>query len=84
MGYKEITLKLPTDFTDKLLRKKIRKDLNITDFSFQIAHKSLDARNKKKIHWLLRVTVISDELKGERPSLAPSLEIPVSKRKEIS
>ncbi|MBL7032477.1 MAG: FAD-dependent monooxygenase [Nitrospira sp.] len=82
MGYKEITLKLPTDYSDKLLKKKIRKDLQISDFSFQVTHKSLDARNKKKIHWLLRVSVISDELKGERPALAPSLEIPVGKRKE--
>ena len=82
MGYQEITLKLPTDFTDKLLRKKIRKDLNITDFSFQIAHKSIDARNKKKIHWLLYVSVISDELKGDRPARAPSLEIIAGKRKE--
>ncbi|GBE40623.1 D-amino acid dehydrogenase small subunit [bacterium BMS3Bbin09] len=82
MGYQEITLKLPTDYTDKLLKKKIRKDLDITDFSIQIAHKSLDARNKKKIHWLLRATVISDELKDERPAPAPSLDIPVGKRKE--
>ena len=82
MGYQEITIKLPTDYSDKLLRKKIRKDLNITDFSFQVTHKSLDARNKKKIHWLLRVTAMSDELKGERAAPAPALEIPVRKRKE--
>jgi NADPH-dependent 2,4-dienoyl-CoA reductase/sulfur reductase-like enzyme len=82
MGYQEITLKLPTDFTDKLLKKKIRKDLNIIDFSFQITHQSLDARNKKKIHWLLKVAVISDELKDARPASAPSLEIPCGKRKE--
>lgn len=82
MGYHEITLKLPTDYVDELLREEIEKELKISNFSFQIAHKSLDARNKRKIHWHLCVSVISDELKGNRPARAPSLEISAGKRKE--
>ena len=82
MGYHEITLKLPTDYVDELLREEIEKELKISNFSFQIENKSLDARKKKNIHWLLRVSVISDELKGDRPARAPSLEIAAGKRKE--
>ena len=82
MGYYEITLKLPTDYVDGLLREEIEKELKISNFSFQIENKSFDARNKSKIHWLLRVSVISDELNGDRPAQAPSLEISAGKRKE--
>lgn len=82
MGYHEISLKLPTDYVDGLLREEIEKELKISNFSFQIENKSFDARNKSNIHWLLRVSVISDELNGDRPAQAPSLEISAGKRKE--
>ncbi len=78
MGYHEISLKMPTDYSDELLKEAIAKELKscssslcklfeLSDSSkfsdnrlqFQILHKSLDARKKSDIHWLLRVGVTS-------------------------
>ena len=50
MAYKEISLQLPTDYSEEELREKIKKTLSIKSFTYQIANKSLDARNKNKIH----------------------------------
>ena len=62
MGYKQITLKLPTDFTPELLEKKIGKELNIKDFTYLIENKSLDARKRSNIHWVVKVAVSSKEI----------------------
>jgi hypothetical protein len=80
MGYKEITLHLPTGFEDKELKKKIEKALGISDFSYQIETKSLDARKKSNIHWLVRVTVISGEIPGPDLNPPPPVDIPFRKR----
>jgi uncharacterized protein len=82
MGYKSITLKLPTSFHDGELRKKIANQLKIRNFSFQIENKSLDARNKSNIHWLLTIAVHSDEIKGGEDIAYVPLEIPLKDRKE--
>ena len=82
MGYKEITLKLPTDYTEDQLKRGISNILNIRNFSHQMESKSLDARNKDNIYWLIRVAVSSEELKGTSHPVIPSLEIPYQKRKE--
>ena len=63
MGFKTISLKLPTDFTTDQLRSKISRELHIRNFSFHIENKSLDARNKANIHWLVQVVVSSPEIK---------------------
>jgi len=47
MGYKHISLKMPTEYDGNLLRKKIKKYINTNDFTYTIENKSLDARNKK-------------------------------------
>lgn len=81
MGYKQISLKMPTGFDDNRLRKKIEFLFDIKDFEFKIENKSLDARNKSNINWQLKVLVISDAFTTEsNPS--PSLHIPYSKREE--
>lgn len=80
MGYKEILVKLPTDFTTEHLKKKISKELGIKDFTFQIENKSLDARKKSNIHWVVKIAVTSDELKGSKPDQIPELEIQYKKR----
>ena len=68
MGYCEIELKLPTDHDEIQLKRKIQKELNLTNFNHFISRKSLDARNKRKIHWLIRAGVESNELStGEKP-----------------
>jgi uncharacterized FAD-dependent dehydrogenase len=81
MGFKIITVKLPTDYNEEQLNKKIGKQLRIKNFSYQLENKSLDARNKNYIHWMIRVIVNSAELKGELPE-KPSLSIPNQKRKQ--
>lgn len=80
MGFREITLQLPTDYTDSALKAVIGRQLGIREFSWQIDSKSLDARKKANIHWLLRVGVLSDELQGGEPFFYPSLEIPSKAR----
>lgn len=82
MGYKEISLKLPTDYTEEQLKKNIKHNLQINDFSYRITNKSLDARQKRSIHWLVRVFVTSDELKGDNPQSPELINIPYKKRKE--
>ena len=47
MGYREISLKLPTDYNEDELRKGIGKELGIQEFSYQIENKSLDARKRE-------------------------------------
>ncbi|MFZ5430269.1 MAG: FAD-dependent protein [Bacteroidota bacterium] len=76
MGYKEIDLKLPTDFDDQFLRNKIGKELRIKNFRFRILNKSLDARKSSFIHWQTRVGVVSDEIKGGIQDKEPELVIP--------
>lgn len=79
MGYKTISLKLPTDFSSELLRSKISAELHIRDFTFHIENKSLDARNKANIHWLIQVVVSSPEIKKGEEINQESLKIPFKK-----
>ncbi len=82
MGYKEITLKLPTGYTDNQLKKQIKKELGISDFSYQIENKSLDARKKTNIFWLIKIAVVSDEILGPDLNPPPSIDITFRKRDE--
>jgi uncharacterized protein len=82
MGYKEISFKMPPDYTEDQLTRRIGKALNIRTFSHQIESKSLDARKKNNIHWLIQAAVSSEELEGSPPAAIPPLEIPYQKRKE--
>ena len=80
MAYKEISVQLPTDYSEGVLKETIKRQLGIKHFTYQIENKSLDARNKNKIHWLIRVGVFSDELKGNNVEILPSLKIDFKKR----
>ena len=82
MGQRFIVLKMPTNYSDGELKLKISKKMRIGEFSFQIDHKSLDARNKRNIHWLLKVLVQSDEIKEKLPISEGPLQIPFKKRNE--
>jgi uncharacterized protein len=82
MGYKEIDLKLPTDFDDQLLRDRIKKELRLSNFTFRILNKSLDARKSSFIHWLTRVAVVSDEINGGIAENEPELVISHRKRQQ--
>lgn len=82
MGFKYISLKLPTNYSDEQLRERIAGDLRIRDFSFQIENKSLDARKKSHIFWQMKVGVTSPELKGGEKPQVEKLVIPHKKRRE--
>lgn len=82
MGYREIDLKLPTDYNDTQLRGKIRKELRINNFRYHILSKGLDARKSSSIHWQTRVGVVSDEIKGNQPETESELVIPHRKRNQ--
>jgi uncharacterized FAD-dependent dehydrogenase len=79
MGFRFLELKLPTDFSQEQLRSKISRELHIKDFSFQLENKSLDARKKSNIFWLVKVAVNSPELKEEEAPGRVLLEIPYKK-----
>jgi len=79
MGYKQITIKLPTGYDEALLRKEISQKSGLRDFTYVIENKSLDARNKSNIHWQVRVLVSSAKLKGDDIPRA-ELTIPYKKR----
>ncbi|MBI9106465.1 MAG: FAD-dependent monooxygenase [Spirochaetales bacterium] len=81
MGYKEQELALPTDYSEEQLKRKIQKSNGISNFSYSIIKKSLDARKKDNILWRIKVIISSDSLKGKY-SEPLSLEIPYEKRKE--
>jgi len=81
MGFKQISIKLPTGYDEALLRKKISQESGLIEFSYTIENKSLDARNKNNIHWQMRVMVTSSKLKGADLT-KPKLEIPYKKRNE--
>jgi uncharacterized protein len=84
MGFRKITLKAPTVFTDEVLRQMIARELRIRQFSFRIDGKSLDARNKRDIHWVLQVVVQSEEIKGGADIAPETLQIPfIGKGKKI-
>ncbi|MBI9082111.1 MAG: FAD-dependent monooxygenase [Desulfobacterales bacterium] len=72
-------MKLPSDYTEGELRRAIEKALGIGSFTYRIETKSLDARKKSDIHWLVRVAVVSGELGGSPPPAAEPLCIPFRK-----
>ncbi|MCK5148790.1 FAD-dependent monooxygenase [bacterium] len=82
MAVQHISIKMPTDYIEGQLRKKIAVTLGIRQFDFRITSQSLDARNKRRIHWHLRVAVTSQELSGSPPEKVPGLEITYKKRDE--
>ncbi|MBF0241505.1 MAG: FAD-dependent monooxygenase [Desulfamplus sp.] len=85
MGYHEISLKMPTDYKDYDLKEALQKELkkenlkidsNIikdAQFQFQILNKSLDARKKSDIHWLIKVGVnLEDKESNDNSSKDPT------------
>lgn len=54
-----IEIKLPAGYTDEELQNVIAVKTGVADCSFHIVSKSLDARNKGNIHWVMRVAVMT-------------------------
>ncbi|MBF0378405.1 MAG: FAD-dependent monooxygenase [Desulfamplus sp.] len=107
MGYLEISLKMPTHYNDEELREAVKKELETIKnniyckpeldekLRFEILNKSLDARKKSDIHWVIRVGVhnlssnseietseIENSQHFKEQILKKQLEIPYNKRKE--
>ena len=82
MGYKNLQIKLPTDYSDYEINQAIRKQIGSVDFTFQIEKKSLDARKKNNPYWQVNLIVSSESLKGENYKPSPPLSIPYKKRRE--
>jgi uncharacterized FAD-dependent dehydrogenase len=82
MGFKSLELKMSTDFTMEELRQKISKKLHIKNFSYTIDKQSLDARNKRHIHWKIRVGVSSPGLKASGSEQKKKLIIPFKKQEQ--
>jgi uncharacterized FAD-dependent dehydrogenase len=80
MGQKIVIFKLPTDFSEEDIRLKIKRELQLSDFNFHLNNKSLDARNKGNIHWLVNIVIDSDELKDTYSSVSETLIINKIKR----
>ena len=80
MGYKEISLNVPTDYSNDFLKNSIKKKLRLKNFTYHIENKSLDARNKSRIHWQLKLKVFSNEIRSENNQIAPELKITYKKR----
>lgn len=75
MGYKEFEIKVPLHITEDELRLLIGRKSGVENFDYQIIRKSLDARNKRNIHWLFKFGVSSKELsEGEKPDF-PNLDL---------
>lgn len=81
-GFQSLELKLPTDYSEDDLKEAISKNLGIHDFSYTISKKSLDARKKIFIHWLVKVGVSSPELRGANPEAVEKLHIEHKKRNQ--
>ena len=54
--------------------------MGISEFSFTIESKSLDARKKSSIHWLMKIAVTSAAITGPDRQPPPALKIPYRKR----
>lgn len=80
MGRRIIELKLATNYSDSELKSAISKELKLNDFVYHIINKSLDARKKSAIHWLLRIDVVSNEIQGGEDEAHSALQIPYLKR----
>ena len=80
MGYKIIELKLPTGYSENELKERIAKECGSRDISWQIDNKSLDARKKGNIHWLMRIMVTSPDFMEFEPEKGNPLTIPYTKK----
>ncbi len=80
MGYTIIELKVPAGYSDDELKQRIGRDLRLSEFTWQIENKSLDARKKSNIHWLLRIGVHSKSLGGKEVPVVDPLDIPYKVR----
>ena len=74
MGYAEYEVRLPAAEGEEALKSALAKASGLSEFSFTILNKSLDARRKGRIEWQYRVGLSSEWLKvGSEPMPATLL-----------
>lgn len=80
MGNKFIELRLPTGYSTAELIERIGKETRLKEFTYQIETKSLDARKKSEIKWLLKILVTSPDITGNVTEKSPYLTFSYKKR----
>lgn len=81
MGNRKIELSIHTGYTKGDLEKKIRKIVKTKEFTYRIDRKSLDARKKNSIKWVLSVVVTSPD-SGRKYHPFRNLKYPGKKKRE--
>jgi uncharacterized FAD-dependent dehydrogenase len=76
MGFRSLELKMKTDYGPDDLKNVIRKICRVRDFDYVIEKQSLDGRNPMEIHWLVRLTVSSPEIKGGTEPDTSTIKVP--------
>ena len=71
---------MPTGYDDNNLKKKIKSQINSDEFTYVIENKSLDARNKKNIHWELKLLITSKSIHNKSVEPSEKLQIKYKKR----
>jgi len=82
MGSKYLNINLPVEYTEEELQNAIAKQIGTVDFTYSYDLKSLDARQTSKIHWQIRVYVVSDTIKEFEELTNEALTIPKSTKKQ--
>ncbi|MBN2652975.1 MAG: FAD-binding protein [Spirochaetales bacterium] len=75
MGEKKIDLKMRLGYSEEELRSQIQKLYGRKDFFYIIENKSLEARKKSNIHWVMRVAVFADKQSFKLASERETFEI---------
>ncbi len=80
--FQDIEVKLPTNYHEEELRKKVAAKVGIKNFTWELLQQSLDARHKPDVFWLARVRIFSETRKGEIYETPPQLKISYQKRQQ--
>ncbi|MDD5205434.1 MAG: hypothetical protein PHS17_08435 [Desulfobacterales bacterium] len=81
-NFKEIEISLPVGYTEEELKTKIGQSVRSAEFAFEIRKKSLDARRKGNIHWIMKIIVYDKNISRNLNQSAPGLKIPLAANKK--
>lgn len=82
MGYRVLEIKMKTDYNKKDLELVIKKILKIRNFAYEILKQSLDGRDVEDIHWMVRVSVTSNEIMNDDAPRKEHLFVPIGRQKD--
>ncbi|MFH0801001.1 MAG: FAD-dependent monooxygenase [bacterium] len=81
-SFKEIEISLPVGYSEEELKTKIGRSVRSAEFAFEIRKKSLDARKKSNIHWVMKIIVYDKNISRNLIQSTPGLEIPIAGKKK--